>query len=108
MNNIKILLIVEGEKNEVNFISRLTELYGIQCQIYDVKNNIYSLYDKIKQTDFQCDIKDVLREFKNISEEKKELLRGDFTYTYLILDSELQDRRPYEDRDAFPLISRIN
>lgn len=107
MNNVKILLIVEGEKNEKNFISRLTELYGIQCQIYDVKNNIYSLYEKIKQTDFQCDIKDILREF-NLPEEKKELLREDFTYTYLILDSELQDRRPYEDRNALPLMVRIN
>ena len=107
MNNVKILLIVEGEKNEKNFISRLTELYGIQCQIYEVKNNIFSLYDKLKKMEFQSDIKDSLREY-NIPEEQKELLREDFAYTYLIMDSELQDRRPYETSDSIPLIPRIN
>lgn len=86
MSNSRILLIVEGEKTETAFISRLTELYGMKYQIYTVGTNLFALYDKVKHTDFQCDIKDILREF-NIPEEQKEMLREDFAYTYLIFDS---------------------
>ena len=107
MSNAKILLIVEGEKTETAFISRLAELYGLMYQIYTVRTNLFALYDKVKKTDFPCDVKDILREF-NIPEEQKEVLREDFAYTYLIFDSELQDKRPYERQDPPPLISRIS
>lgn len=107
MSNSRILLIVEGEKTETAFISRLTELYGMKYQIYTVGTNLFALYDKVKRTDFQCDIKDILREF-NIPEEQKEMLREDFAYTYLIFDSELQDKRPNERQAPPPLTSRIN
>lgn len=107
MSNSRILLIVEGEKTETAFISRLTELYGMKYQIYTVGTNLFALYDKVKRTDFQCDIKDILREF-NIPEEQKEMLREDFAYTYLIFDSELQDKRPNERHAPPPLTSRIN
>ena len=107
MSNSRILLIVEGEKTETAFITRLTELYGMKYQIYTVGTNLFALYDKVKRTDFQCDIKDILREF-NIPEEQKEMLREDFAYTYLIFDSELQDKRPNERQAPPPLTSRIN
>lgn len=107
MSNSRILLIVEGEKTETAFISRLTELYGMKYQIYTVGTNLFALYDKVKRTDFQCDIKDILREF-NIPEEQKEMLREDFVYTYLIFDSELQNKRPYERQEPPPLTSRIS
>ncbi|HRR77467.1 MAG TPA: hypothetical protein P5191_11740 [Ruminococcus sp.] len=107
MSNAKILLIVEGEKTETDFISRLTELYGMKYQIYAVRSNLFALYDKAKRTEFQCDIKDILREF-NLPEEQKEVLREDFAFTYLIFDSELQDKRPNERQDPPPLTSRIS
>ena len=107
MSNPKILLIVEGEKTETAFISRLSELYTMRCQIYTVGTNLFALYDKLKRTEFQCDIKDILCEF-NIPEEQKEVLREDFTYTYLIFDSELHDKRPYERQAPPPLTSRIS
>lgn len=107
MSNAKILLIVEGEKSETDFISRLTELYDMKYQIYAVGTNLFALYDKVKRTGFQCDIKDILREFI-IPEEKKEVLREDFAFTYLIFDSELQDKRPFERQDPPPLTSRIS
>ncbi len=45
MSNSRILLIVEGEKTETAFISRLTELYGMKYQIYTVGTNLFALYD---------------------------------------------------------------
>ena len=106
MNDIKILLVVEGENTENGFLRRLTELYGVRCKIYTVGTNLFALYDKMKKMEFQCDIKEILREF-NLPEEQKSLLREDFAYTYLVCDGELQDKRPNERNVPTPLETRI-
>ncbi|HAE53128.1 MAG TPA: hypothetical protein DCG30_07735 [Ruminococcus sp.] len=92
-SEIKILLIVEGENTEYKFFHRITEVFGINAQIFSVSTNLYSLYHKMKNYDFQCDVKDVLREIVP-SEEKKNMLKQKFTYTYLIFDSDLQNKAP--------------
>ena len=57
-----ILIIVEGSKTEPNFFNRLSDVFGLKFEIYCLETNIYSLYKKMKEIDFNGDIKDVLSE----------------------------------------------
>lgn len=90
---IKILLIVEGERTEYQFFHRIAEAFGINAEIFSVSTNLYSLYQKMKKYQFECDVKDVLRELVP-SESEKNMLRQKFTYTYLVFDSDLQNKTP--------------
>lgn len=92
-SEIKILLIVEGENTEYKFFHRITEVFGINAEIFPVSTNLYSLYQKMKEYQFECDVKDVLRELVP-SESEKNMLNQKFTYTYLIFDSDLQNKPP--------------
>ena len=78
-----ILIIVEGSKTEPNFFNRLSDVFGLKFDIYCLETNIYSLYKKMKEIDFNGDIKDVLAE---IHPNEKEMLSKKFAYTYLIFD----------------------
>ena len=66
-----ILIIVEGSKTEPNLFNRLSDVFGLKFDIYCLETNIYSLYKKMKEIDFNGDIKDVLSE---IHPNKKEML----------------------------------
>lgn len=60
--DVNILIIVEGSKTEPNFFNRLSDVFGLKFDIYCLETNIYSLYKKMKEIDFNGDIKDVLSE----------------------------------------------
>ena len=53
-----ILLIVEGS-DESKLFNRLKEVYNIDTKIFAVKSNIYQLYNKLKEYDFNGDIKTI-------------------------------------------------
>ena len=86
-NNVKILIIVEGERTEKAFFYSLLEKFRVNGELYLIKNNLYSIYNKMKKYGFDCDVKDVLAE---LSPSDKDLLNEKFTYTYLVFDSDLQ------------------
>ncbi len=93
-----ILLIVEGP-DESKLFNKLKEIYNIDAQIFPVRSNIYHLYNTLKEYDFNGDIKTILREFKSISEKEKELLKENFTYTYLVYDCDIQNTKKEEKDD---------
>lgn len=78
-----ILVIVEGEKTESKFFETLAKSFDLNFDIYSLNTNIYFLYKKMKEIDFNGDIKDILSE---IHPEHKEMLDRNFAYTYLIFD----------------------
>lgn len=92
---VNILIIVEGSKTEPNFFNRLSDVFGLKFDIYCLETNIYSLYKKMKEIDFNGDIKDVLSE---IHQDKKEMLSKKFAYTYLIFDCDAHHSRKNESR----------
>lgn len=90
-NNIKVLIIVEGEKTEPTFFDHFFKTFNLKADLYTVGTNIYSLYDRMKYYDFNCDVKEVLKELST-SKTDKEILSQNFTYTYLVFDSDLQHK----------------
>lgn len=93
--DVNILIIVEGSKTEPNFFNRLSDVFGLKFDIYCLETNIYSLYKKMKEIDFNGDIKDILSE---IHPDKKEMLSKNFAYTYLIFDCDAHHSRKNESR----------
>ena len=83
MMESNILFIVEGSKCEPNFFEQLAKMFDLKFEIYCLETNIYFLYKKMKEIDFNGDIKDILLE---IHPEKQDILSKKFAYTYLIFD----------------------
>lgn len=96
---MNILIIVEGEKTEPDFFNRYCSVFGIAAKLFIVGTNLYSLYDKMKNYDFACDIKDVLEELDS-SGKYKTILDEKFAFTYLIFDSDIQNKPPNRRDDA--------
>lgn len=90
-----VLIIVEGLKTEPNFFKSLAKVFGLNFEIYCLETNIYSLYKKMKEIDFNGDIKDILSE---IHPEKKEMLSKKFAYTYLVFDCDAHHAGENESR----------
>lgn len=91
----KTLVIVEGGRLEPTFFKQLKKVFGLNLDIYCLKYNIYLLYKKMKEMDFNVNIKDILLEIHN-NQENRELLSQNFAYTYLIFDFDVQHTEEYE------------
>lgn len=102
---MKILLIVEGEKTEPVFFQHLMNVYGVDADIVMIGTNLYSLYDRMKEYHFECDVRDVLKEIQKPSLDGA-LLDQRFTYTYLVYDSDLQ-HTPVDQRNDKPPIDQL-
>ena len=90
-----ILLIVEGEKTENEFFKNFLIPFEDSFEIFCFKTNIYGLYKKIKEMDFNADIKSILAE---IHPNEKEKLSNNFLYTYLIFDCDIHHPKSNETR----------
>lgn len=90
---MKILVVVEGKVTESKFFTCLFDKFGIQAEIVVASTNLYSLYDKMQSYNFECDVKDVLKEIISSDEVCFELNQK-FAYTYLIFDSDLHHKAP--------------
>ena len=90
----KILFIVEGKKDGA-FASRLAEVMGLDAHVFPVQANIYMLFSKMKEDEFEINITDALLEMNSVSSEDKETLRrfDPFTYIYLMFDMDPHDNR---------------
>lgn len=91
---VNVLVIVEGDLEE-QFFKQISEIYDLNINIYCFCTNIYALYNEIRKYDFNCDIKDVLRNMKHRSD-NVEILSKTFAYTYLIFDCDSHHAEPYQ------------
>lgn len=91
-NKKRILCIVEGSKTEKKFFPILAERYGLAVEVVSVCANIHMLYRYLEKENFEFDIVNALLEMEGISQDDKEKLKAQpsFTYTYLIFDLDLQ------------------
>lgn len=96
-NVVNTLLIVEGNKAEADFCKSMEMAFGLSLSICCLGTNIYTLYKKLKEYDFNADIKQVLEE---LHPEYHDILSKRFAYTYLIFD--LDPHHPRRD-DSRPL-----
>lgn len=96
-----ILLIVEGRKTEPKFFKQIRQKFDIDYKIYCLGTNIYTLYRKIKELDFNCDIKDVL---KDLHPEQAQILNNKFAYTYLIFDCDAHHPKKEESREIKQIV----
>lgn len=90
-----ILLIVEGRKTEPQIFKQIRQEFDIDYKFYCLGTNIYTLYSKIKDLDFNCDIKSVL---KDLHPEQAQILNNKFAYTYLIFDCDAHHPKKEDDR----------
>lgn len=96
-----ILLIVEGRKTEPKFFKQLRVVYGIDYKIFCFSTNIYTLYSRIRELDFNCDIKAVLKE---LHPEQAQILNNKFAYTYLIFDCDAHHPKKEDDRELKQIV----
>ena len=87
----KILLIVEGEKEEVRILGKdshgLLDLIGVDCEIVPFANPIYELYELYKNKEYD-DIVEFLRAEKGLTLDKGTISKNAFSSIYLIFDYE--------------------
>lgn len=81
-----ILIIVEGARTEPAFFNRLLGVFDQNFEIYCFGTNIYTLYKRMKEIEFNGDLKSVLIE---LHPEQRELLSKKFAYTYLVFDCDV-------------------
>lgn len=91
----KTLIVVEGGRLEPRFFEQLKKVFGLNLDIYCLKSNIYLLYKKMKEMEFNANLKDVLLGVHD-TEENRELLSQNFAYTYLIFDFDPHHTEVYE------------
>lgn len=103
-DRIKALVIVEGEKAEPAFCRSMEAAYSLDFEIYVLGTNIYTLYKKLKEYDFDADIKQVLAE---LHPDRADVLSQKFAYTYLFFDMDPHHARREETR-ALPDIIMDN
>lgn len=101
-NQKKILVIVEGEKTEQQFFKSLESAFSFNFTICCFRANIFTLYSKLEELDFNADIKQVLIE---MHPEYKETLSDKFAYTYLIFDFDAHHPKREDVRSLEEIIS---
>ena len=97
----KILVIVEGEKTDVELMAKLFDIYGISHshRIVPYRTNIYLLYDAMfKDNDPESmDIQQILKEREH-REDYLRILNDRYTDILLIFDFDPQDPRYTKDK----------
>lgn len=101
MSNTKSLLIVEGEKAEYRFFQHMGKMFGLDFVIFPLKDNLYVLYKKLKDDDFNVNVKSILLE---MFPEKKEILDETYAFTYLIFDLDPHHTENNEKREYGEII----
>ena len=106
----KILLIVEGEKDEPRILGSashgLLSLIGGNYEIVPFSNPIYELYDAYINGEYD-DLVAYLRNEKGLKIEDNTLSKSAFSAIYLIFDYEPQDHK-YSDKKIKQLLTIFN
>ena len=88
------LIIIEGESCEKSFFQKLCNLISIDRNTLVIPfcNDIYELYQKIKEYDFNTTTKDVILNCLELNDEIKNVIKNTkFVNTYLVFDLDLQN-----------------
>lgn len=95
---VNILIVAEGPKAERNFIEQLNKTFNINFNVFCYGTNIYNLYKRMKELDFNADLTQVLLELPEdpCIPDRKKLLNKKFAYTYLIFDFDAHHTEEYE------------
>lgn len=115
----KILFIVEGNKTEPNVLKHLVNTLGIESsQLYSYNTNIYSLYNKLKNTFDDDDEYDLLSFLIELEEEKKNqnkvpddivnLSRKEVSEIYLLFDSDTHHSEEYNEIPTIENFGKLN
>ncbi|MFA6830527.1 MAG: hypothetical protein WCR67_07520 [Bacilli bacterium] len=90
----RVLLLVEGQKTEYNFLERLLSFYckGTTTKVIPIGINIYSFYKKIRSLgeDFTTTL-DTLKEIKKNNIKDLEQIEKGFAFIYLVFDFDIQE-----------------
>lgn len=93
--NKRVLVIAEGVRAERNFLNSMKSALKFDHTFCCLQGNIYLLYKKMKEVDFNADVKSILME---LHPEYRELLDEKFAYTYLIFDMDPHHTKKNDDR----------
>lgn len=108
--NSKILLIVEGEKDEQRILGTeshgLLSLIGAEYEIVPFANPIYELYEAYRKGEFD-DLVSYLRAEKGLKIDSSILSKNAFSAIYLVFDFEPQDHK-YSDEKIIDLVKTFN
>lgn len=85
----------------LNFFKQLAKVFNQKFDIYCLGTNIYTLYKKLKEIDFNGDLKDMLIE---MHPDKKEMLSKKFAYTYLVFDCDAHHPKKNDKRSLKDII----
>ena len=97
-----ILIIVEGAKTEPAFFERLLYVFNQTFDIYCLGTNIYTLYKRMKEMEFNGDLKSVLIE---LHPDQREVLSKKFAYTYLVFDCDVHHPKKSDLRSIGEIVA---
>lgn len=97
----RILVIAEGERAERQFLDSMQAAFHFDYSFCCLRGNIYSLYNKIKEVDFNADVKSILLE---MHPEYRDQLDGRFAYTYLVFDMDPHHTEGRDNRAIYEVI----
>lgn len=104
---MKILIVLEGERTEPNFFQSFLPKFDLNAELCVVGTNLYTLYHRCKLYNFECDVKDVLKELVK-DESIIKLLDQNFAYTYLVFDADLHHKAPEQRNQSIPIEDLVN
>lgn len=89
----RILLLIEGNVTEEDFFFSMNKKFlgKKELEIVALRCNIYSLYNVLKEYDFDIELEKAIKLAPNCSNADKEKLTGFFSYKYLIFDFDFQE-----------------
>lgn len=107
-----IAIIVEGEDREPVVLDNMVKTYFKHTEFRIINlpagRNIYMLWQKLKEDEFETDIIEVLREYGGIAEKKLEgLERDDFSEIYLLFDYDNHQDNLHGDIDPKDVIEEM-
>ena len=105
MNNLVKLFVVEGENREVRFINLIINTFlqgkfAAKVITLSAAQNIYMLYQILKEDDFETDLVEVLRDHVPDAKKKLEgISRQDVSEIYMFFDYDVQQNNLKGDKD---------
>lgn len=97
-----ILIIVEGAKTEPAFFKSLLRVFDQNFEIYCLGTNIYTLYKKMKEIEFNGDLKALLTE---LHPDQRDALSKKFAYTYLVFDCDVHHPKRDDSRSIEEIVA---
>ena len=106
MSKRTVLFIVEGENRDYRFITEMTQCflkgkYETKVISLAAAQNIYMLYQKLTEDEFNTDVVEVLREqSEDVADQLEGVERQDISEIYLFFDYDIQEHNLTINLDA--------